>query len=79
MHGIGGRVLDLIEHWLRVRRQKVVLSRLASDWAYALSGVPGFSTWPSFVCHIYIYIYIHIIYIYTYYIYIYKLYRPGPT
>ena len=39
-HGIGGRLLGVIENWLRNRRQKVGIKGRGSSWITVCSGVP---------------------------------------
>ncbi len=38
--GIAGNVHNWIENWLSNRKQRVVISGTASDWAPVTSGVP---------------------------------------
>jgi hypothetical protein len=39
-HGVKGRVLRWIKHWLADRKQRVVLNGKSSDWKSVVSGVP---------------------------------------
>ena len=38
--GIGGKLGDWVENWLRNRQQRVVVNGCYSDWAEVKSGVP---------------------------------------
>ena len=38
--GVGGKLADWIENWLRNRKQRVVINGEASDWVEVTSGVP---------------------------------------
>ncbi len=52
--GIAGNVHNWIENWLSNRKQRVVISGTASDWAPATSGVPQRSVLGAVLFMIYI-------------------------
>jgi len=49
-HGIGGRLLGVIENWLRNRRQKVCIKGRGSCWITVCSGVPQGSVLGPLYC-----------------------------
>ena len=59
-HGIGNDVINWIEKWLTLRRQRrVILDGEISNWKSVLSGVPQGSVLGPILFLIYIYIYIN--------------------